>query len=271
MSKSGGMARFFWTTMVVAVVVYVVFAVIMLVYLPRKVKLAESRLPGIQQAIAECAADQLLLSKRVTALTDQGIKEGHPKVDILNRMLSDPDLNRLALNYTGFDFATARSSFLTAIKHSRDLLKSQKSVYTKEKEQKDFVAQKLRQLESRRKYLLNISKSTHDEHASERELHDIEEQISHYRGIEWSRELKNEKGKDTYANAGAQLEAQLFNLATDCEKNTIIALERSIAERKGTFVKDEQQTILLRNVYDKLNIWPLPALQKLFFDGSQPL
>ena len=65
MGKSGGMARFFWTTMVVAVVVYIVFAVIMLVYLPRKIEMAESRLPGIQQAIAECAADQTVLLRNV--------------------------------------------------------------------------------------------------------------------------------------------------------------------------------------------------------------
>lgn len=263
--EAKGKSRLLLKAIAAVILAYVAFAAVMLWYLPRKIEMEESRLPGIQQAIKECASDQLLMSKRVSEITDQGMKDGKPKITILSRMLADSDLNRLALNYIGTDFSTTRSAFLTSVKHSRDLLKNQESIYVKEEERKDFVAQKLKRLESRKKFLLSAPKNNHDRRADYYELQDIDSQIAHYRGIEWSREMKNEKGKDTYANAGAQLESHLFALATDCEKNTIIVLEQAIAQRKVAFQKDEQRTIMLRSMYDKLNIWPLPALRRLFF------
>ena len=271
MGNSNVVTKVFCVVIAVIAMAYIVFAAVVLWYLPKKIEMEESRLPGIQQAIKECAADQLLLSKRVNAITDQGMKDGKSKVIILSRMLSDVDLNRLASNYIGSDFATTRSSFLSAVKHSRDLLKSQEAIYVKEEERKDVIVKKLKRLESRKKFLLNAPKNAHDRRVDYLELADIDDQIAHYRGIEWSRELKNESGKDTYVHAGVQLESHLFKLATDCERNTLITLERIIAERKGTFVKDEQRTVMLRTIYDKLNIWPLPALRRLFFGGNQSL
>ena len=255
---------------------YVVFATVMIWYFPKRIALEESRLPGIKSVIAETTSDQLLLSKRINEIVDWAKVENKKKVDVVYTMLSDADVNRLALNYIGRDFATYKSSFVSEIKHARELLKKQRDIYIKENEKADDLKKKLRILESRKKFLYE-EPGGHghaywgvDGHSESwyLKMNDIDSQIHKLREIELAREVKNLNSKDIYANAQALLEKHLFSIARDYEQKTIVILEKVIAERKVAFKNDEQRILLLRDRYSAFNVWPLPAMQRFFFKGD---
>ena len=252
---------------------YVLFAVVMIWHMPKKVALEESRIAGIKSAIAEIVGDQLLLSKRVNEIVDRAKAKDRKNVDVVYTMLSDADVNRLALNYIGRDFATYKSSFVSEIKHARELLRKQRDIYIKENETTDDLKKKLRILESRKKFLYE-EPSGHGHaywgvqgHTENwyRKMDDIDSQLHQLRAVDLARDVKNLNSKDAYVSAQALLEKHLFTLARDYEQKTIVLLEKVIAERKIAFQNDEQRILLLRDRYDALNVWPLPAMRRFFF------
>lgn len=257
----------FWGAVCLAAV-YVLFAVVMIWHLPKKIALEESRIPGIESAIAEIAGDQLLLSKRINEIVDKANGERRKKVDIVHSMLSDADVNRLALNYLGRDFSTYKSAFASEVKHARDLLKTQRDTYIKETEKADDLKRKLRVLESRKKFLCEEFSGQNRSRRNEswyRKMDDVDSQIHQLREVDLARDIKNLNSKDAFTTAQALLEKHLFALARDYEQKTIVLLEKVIAERKISFQNDEQRILLLRDRYDALNVWPLPDMRRFFF------
>ena len=261
----------FWLVAAVCLTaVCAIVAAAMIWYMPEHIARDESRMLAIQQAMAECSADQRTLSKRVAEITDQVVKEGRNKTVAVYRMLSDADLNRLALNYMETDFATSRSSFVGEVKHSRELFKKQKASEDGEKKEREAVSRKLQRLESKKKFLSNEPAASRDH----RELADVESQIRDLRKVELDkfnkisqkRMMKSGNGLNATAAVEAQLEAHLFKIAEDYEKNSVVALERAIAARKRAFQQDEQRIAMVRSIYDRLNVWPFPTLRRLFVE-----
>ena len=248
------------------VVVYVMFAVVMIVYLPKRIAFEEARLPGIKSAIAEMVNDQLLLSKRINAILDQTNQENSKKVDIVYKMLSDSDINRIALNYLGWDFAMHKSSFAGEVKHVRELMRQQKSNSEKESEEKDSIRRKIRELEFRKRFLYEEIGGHSSRVAFGQKLSDIETQIHSLKACELSSNHKSANTKDGYADVQSQQEKRLFGIARDYEQKTIVVLERVIAQRKTLFQADERRIVLLRHRYDALDMWPFPALRRALYE-----
>ena len=258
---------------VFAVFGYVVLASLVLWYMPKRIAKDEMRVPAIQRAVAECAADQHLLSFRIRAVADEVHKNNGNKIAIVHGLLSDNDINRLALNYLGADFVLVRTSFTEQIRHSYALLKAQKDVFVKENEKEDDLKKKLRELESRKKFLLDApglvsgtwtDSPSRDKHYQK--LSDIDSQLHHLRAIEVAHQQKNRYTKDVYVTEKAKLEKTVFGVCELYERKTIKLLERTIAERKAAFQGDIHRISMLRDTYDALNIWPLPALRRAFFN-----
>lgn len=232
-------------------------------YLPSVIRVNESRLPAVQQAISEVSADQLLLSRTVREITDRVIKSGAGKAVAVHEMLSDDVINRLALNYMGSDFASLRSMFAGQIKHIRTVGRLQSDMYDNKIKAENKLKKKLRKLESRKKFLLmtrtsSVSGNNHEQWAAwQREMSDIDSQIHYLRGLDWGQELQKGNAKNSEENIKAQQANMIFEISTDYEMKTIVQLERAIAARRMEYLGVESRVVMLRNRLNSLSIWPL--------------
>jgi hypothetical protein len=225
----------------------------------------ENRLPAIQQAISEISKDQLLLSQTISKITDKVIDSGKGKDVMVREMLSNPVINRLALNYMGSDFSTQKSMFLAQIRHVKAVSKQQSDIARKRSNEENKVKDELKKLESKKKFLLMSRGSVvpggyngHQQWAAwQREMYDIDSQIYKLRDLA----LTQSFNKDATQNSGENIKIKqantIFEVATEYEKNTVVRLEHAIVVRRMSYVKDEATVIMLKDRLNTLSIWPL--------------
>ena len=115
-------------------------------YLPKQIMLIDNRMTAIQQAISELSKDQLLLSQTVSDITDRAVETDRGKELTVREMLSNPVINRLALNYLGRDFSSQKSMFEGQIKHIKAVSKTQLGVRQKKDKAENELKDKLKKV-----------------------------------------------------------------------------------------------------------------------------
>ncbi len=244
------------------------YASYVLWYLPTMIRTGENRLPAIQQAILEISKDQILLSQTISDITDKMIDSGKGKESMVREMLSNPIINRLALNYMGSDFSTQKSMFLGQIKHIKSVGKMQADMLKKKSNAEKELKDKLKKLESKKKFLLMTRGSAisggyhgHEQWAVwQREMHDLNSQIYELRDLVLGRELQQGVTKDSKENTKANQSNSIFTISAEYEKNTVVQLERVIASRRMAYVKDESTVVMLKERLNAISVWPLSLL-----------
>ena len=237
-----------------------------LYYLPKQIMLIDNRMPAIQQAISELSKDQVLLSQIVSDITDRVVGANRGKEFAVREMLLDPVINRLALNYLGRDFSSQKSMFEGWIKHIKGVSKSQLGVRLKKDKAEKELKDKLKKLESKKRFLL-MSRSTvvsgrnYEQFASwQREMDDIDSQIFYLRGLVLGRDMQKGEVGNTSEGIRINQNKTIFGVATEYERNTIVQLENAIVARRSSYMKEEARTILLRDRLNVMSVWPLSNL-----------
>ena len=242
----------------------VLYASYVLWYLPALIRTNEDRLPAIQQAILEISKDQILLSQTISDITDRMINSGKGKEAMVREMLSNSVINRLALNYMGADFSTQKSMFLGQIKHIKSVGKIQTDMLKKKSDAEKELKDKLRDLESKKKFLLMTRGSAisggrygHEQWAVwHREMHDLNSQIYELRDLVLGHELRQGVTKDSKENTKATQANSIFAISTEYEKNSVVQLERAIASRRMEYMKEESSVAKLKERLDALTSGP---------------
>ena len=234
-----------------------------LLYLPKVVKANEDRILAVQHAISEVSKDQLLLSQTISDIADRVIASGKGKEDMVRELLSNPVVNRLALNYMGIDFATQKGMFYGAIKHARSVKNTKTDVRRRRIGTEKELKAKLKKLESKKRFLLAtrssaVSGYSHSQWAVwQREMDDIDSQIHYLRELVLGENLQRGKVMDKEDDAKAQYSKTILEIATEYEKNTIVQLERAIASRRMAYMEDEARIVILRDRFNAMAFWPL--------------
>jgi len=263
-------------TLVVLAVGYLAVGVGAWRVLPGKIAEAERKRVGVTMALAKIANDQLLVSKRISAITAQTLNKGQDKAAQVSMLLGDPTLNRMAQTYLGADWAVVRSSFVGSVKHLRDLLRMQKA------DRKNYVNrlnEKIKELEREKNHLLNMSVPTYrgerDDGAIEgrgnvsqeqwhRKLKDIDRQLWAYRSSNTYREyLEKDKTAEHEVEKKAQNESVIYKLAVDCEIQTVRQLVQVMTEKATALSDEEAEPERLRHLMSYFNIWPLNKMANM--------
>lgn len=249
---------------IIAVIVYAALGVAAGYLLPKKIEEAESKLPGIGIAISRIATDQLRVSERQREITALTLGKGGSKIEEVSMMLSDPELNRLALTYLGADWSIQRSSFLGSVSHSRKLLKVQKEERMRED---SLLNKKIKELENRKHSLQNrlkASPGSSAERATLIELNDVERQLITFRSSNTYREyIEKDNISSQHIEAKAKNEDELFKIACQYQVQTIGALNQEMSEKLGELRFEEAEPSRLRWQMSLFNVWPLNLVCKM--------
>lgn len=249
---------------IVAIIAYAALGIAAGYLLPRKIKEAEGKLPGIGVAISRIATDQLRVSERMRDITALTLGKGGSKIEEVSMLLGDPELNRLALTYLGSDWSVQHSSFLGSVNHSRKLLKVQKEERMGEE---TLLNKKIKELENRKRSLQNQLKTprgTSADRAWHVEMNDIERQLVTFRSSNTYREyIEKDNAAAQHVEAKAKNEDALFKLACQYQAQTIGALNQEMAEKLGALRFEEAEPSRLRWQMSLFNIWPLNLICKM--------
>ena len=249
---------------IVAVIAYAALGVAAGYLLPKKIAEAEAKLPGIGVAISRIATDQLCVSERMRQITALTLGKGGSKIEEVSMMLGDSELNRLALTYLGADWSVQRSSFLGNVNHSRKLLKVQKEERMGEE---TLLNKKIKELENRKRSLQNQMKSPHGSSADRAwriEFDDVERQLLAFRSSNTYREyIEKDNASAKHIEVKAKNEDELFKLASQCQAQTIGALNQVMAEKLGALRFEEAEPSRLRWQMSFFNVWPLNLICKM--------
>jgi hypothetical protein len=262
------MKKIILTLSVLFILIGVLYASYVLWYLPALIRTNEDRLPAIQQAILEISKDQILLSQTISDITDRMINSGKGKEAMVREMLANSVINRLALNYMGADFSTQKSMFLGQIKHIKSVGKIQTDMLKKKSDAEKELKDKLRNLESKKKFLLMTRGSAisggrhgHEQWAVwQREMHDLNSQIYELRDLVLGQKLQQGTIKDSREDTKANQANSIFTISAEYERNTVVQLERVIASRRMAYMKDESTVVMLRERLNAISVWPLSLL-----------
>ena len=247
--------------LLVIVVGYIAVAIAAWHILPKMIVDSDRRLIGVRLAIAKLSNDQLVLSQRMLAITDATLGKGKSKVDEVTALLSDPDINHLAVIYMGSDWAIQKSSFMGAVSHMRELVKTQLDA---RKNYKSKLAEKIEKLEARKKSLGIQLRSPSTERAWHVEMRDIEEQLSRLRNLNaHSEEMQSDADARRAIEDNAKNEAEIFKLATDYQGKTVGALSETIAVKLGELRVEENKPERLRRIMSPFNIWPINLISRM--------
>ena len=254
---------------IVVVVCYAVVGVAAGLLLPAKIEEAERKLPGIGAAISRIAADQLRVSERMRDITAKTLERGGSKIDEVSMMLGDAELNRLALAYLGADWSVSRSSFLGSVNHSRNLLKTQRK---EQLEAGSLLSQKIKELENRKRSLQHQMKAPHGSSADRAwhvEMNEVDRQLLAYRGSSTYQEyVEKDRANAKHVEAKAKNEDALFQLASQCQVQTIGALNQVMAVKIGELRFEEAEPSRLRQRMSFFNIWPLNLICRMPVEGN---
>lgn len=261
------------------VVGYVLLAIVAWCIVPKKLADAEQRLFGVRLAIVHVEQDQILLSQRIRAVTDQTLGKGLGKEAEVIGLLSDPDINHLALVYLGADWATQRSGLMGAVRHLREVFNMQKvdrqGVIDRRKERGEERLRMVKELERRKKslglQLAALDWRSMSAHSKRIELEDVERQLALYRDRHayWDTQerdaVRQDQQEETFSQARAKMEAEVFRLASDYQTMTVGTLARVLAEKLGDLKTEANRPTHLRRLMSPFNIWPINMI------GDMPL
>lgn len=242
----------------------------------------ERRLFGVRIAIAQLEQDQILLSQRIQAVTDQTIGKGRPKEEEVAALLADPDINRLAFVYLGADWAIQRSGLLGAAAHLRELFDLQMSDRKGARDRLDRREvedkRKIKELERRKRslglQLTPLNRRGNGFASKQMELDDVERQLTLYRNrrVYWETQrfddAQRDKMDEAFAEARAKTEAEVFRLASEYQAQTVGTLTRVMAEKLGELKQEANRPTHLRRFMSPFNIWPVNRICRMPLEGT---
>ena len=265
-----------------AVATYLVFAFVAWRTVPKMVADAERRLFGVRVAIARLEQDQILLSQRIQAVTDQTLGKGRPKEEEVAALLADPDINRLAFVYLGADWAIQRSGLVGAAAHLREMFELQMSDRKGTRDRLDRREaedkRKIRELEQRKRslglQLTTLNRRGNGFASKQLELDDVERQIFLYRDrrVYWETQrlddAQRDKTDEAFAEARAKTEAEVFRLASEYQAQTVGTLTRVMAAKLGELKQEANRPTHLRRFMSPFNIWPVNRICRMPLEGE---
>lgn len=265
-----------------AVGTYSILAFVAWRTVPKMVNDVERRLFGVRLAIARLEQDQILLSQRIQAVTDQTLGKGLPKEEEVAALLADPDINRLAFVYLGADWAIQRSGLVGSAAHLRDLFNQQKSdrqgarnrLDRREAEDK----RKIKELERRKRslglQLTTLNRRGNGFASKQLELEDVERQIALYRDrrVYWETQrfddAQRNKTDEVFAEARAKTEAEVFRLASEYQAQTVGTLTRVMAAKLSELKLEANRPTHIRRFMSPFNIWPVNRICRMTLEGE---
>lgn len=247
---------------------YLALAVVASLLAPKMIADSERRLFGIRLATARVEQDQILLSQRIQDTISQTLDKGQSKNEEVAVLLTDPDINRLALVYLGADWSVQRSEFIGAVAHLRREIKlqteSKKKLETQTVALEKQTASRVKELERRKRCIsLQLSFLKGDDHRAKLdELNDVDRQLlllrdrADYHDLTYQKHLAHKETEDKLIEAHAKTEAEVFRLASEYQAKTLGTLARILAEKRSELTVEANRPNRLRQLMSPFNIWP---------------
>lgn len=271
------MKKKFCIVLSVLVGLYLISAVVAWLMVPKMCADMERRLFGVRLEAARVEQDQILLSQRIRAITEQTLGKGGAKEQEIAALLADPDINRLAHVYLGADWAIQRSGLLGAVSHLRGQFSLQKhdreSAQKRMDKRKADLERRVKELESRKRNIIMrigmVGNHSSGRMAMQAELDDVERQLMHCRDRHdhWDTEAWNDVRRDkideTFAEAHAKTESEVFRVVSEYQDNTVGTLSRVMAERLARLKVEANKPDRLRRFMSVFNIWPLNRIGRM--------
>ena len=266
----------------IAVTVYIVLAVVAWLIVPKMIADSEGRLFGVRIAIARLEQDQILLSQRIQAVIDQTLGKGRLKDEEVATLLADPDINHLALVYLGADWVIQRSELIGVAAHMRNQFsqqkKDRKNTLKRLDQNEDEVLQKIKELERRKRGITTqmplMNRRSSSFMSAMHELEEVDRQLVLYRDrhiyLDTKRfnDVQRNKIDETFAEAHAKTEAEIFRLASEYESKTVGTLARVMAEKLGELRFEANKPTHLRRFMSPFNIWPINQICRMPLEGE---
>ena len=261
---------------------YLALAVAASLVIPKMIVDSERRLFGVRLAAVRVEQDQILLSQRIQDVTNRTLGKGGSKDEEVAALLADPDINRLAFVYLSADWAVQRSGFVGAAAHLRREVRlqqeAQKKIEAQTIELENQMAQRIKDLERRRKSLniqLSLSNRKSQNHQAKLdELSDIDRQLwlcrdrSDYHDHTYRRHLERKEVDEKFIEAHARAEAEVFRLASEYQDKTVGTLTRVLAEKLGELKVEANKPDRLRRLMSPFNIWPVNLICRMPLEGG---
>lgn len=254
---------------------YLALAVVASLLAPKMIADSERRLFGIRLATARVEQDQILLSQRIQDTISQTLDKGQSKDEEVAVLLTDPDINRLALVYLGADWSVQRSEFIGAVAHLRREIKlqteSKKKLETQTVALEKQTASRVKELERRKRCIslqLSFLKGA-DHRAKLDELNDVDRQLlllrdrADYHDLTYQKHLAHKETEDKLIEAHAKTEAEVFRLASEYQAKTLGTLARILAEKRSELTVEANRPNRLRQLMSPFNIWPINRICRM--------
>lgn len=254
---------------------YLALAVVASLLAPKMIADSECRLFGIRLATARVEQDQILLSQRIQDTISQTLDKGQSKDEEVAVLLTDPDINRLALVYLGADWSVQRSEFIGAVAHLRREIKlqteSKKKLETQTVALEKQTASRVKELERRKRCIsLQLSFLKGDDHRAKLdELNDVDRQLlllrdrADYHDLTYQKHLAHKETEDKLIEAHAKTEAEVFRLASEYQAKTLGTLARILAEKRSELTVEANRPNRLRQLMSPFNIWPINRICRM--------
>ena len=232
----------FW----IAVFLVVYIGVGLLVGLCLSLKIERKR-KGVEVALAVLIADQLRVTDRMLVITGRTLDAGRSMLAEMREVLADRELNQIALSYMGKDWSGERSELLGCIERRRKEIRMCQ-------EEKSVLKNRIKELENRKKSLSHYLKMP-SSNARERMI-----AISGInRQLEW---LKSSvEARDAHIKSSAT--GKLDGMVVKCRNETIVALQKSLADRLEMLRKEESSISCLQMAFRWLEVWPVSWLVEI--------
>lgn len=254
---------------------YLALAVVASLLAPKMIADSERRLFGIRLATARVEQAQILLSQRIQDTISQTLDKGQSKDEEVAVLLTDPDINRLALVYLGADWSVQRSEFIGAVAHLRREIKlqteSKKKLETQTVALEKQTASRVKELERRKRCIsLQLSFLKGDDHRAKLdELNDVDRQLlllrdrADYHDLTYQKHLAHKETEDKLIEAHAKTEAEVFRLASEYQAKTLGTLARILAEKRSELTVEANRPNRLRQLMSPFNIWPINRICRM--------
>lgn len=254
---------------------YLALAVVASLLAPKMIADSERRLFGIRLSTARVEQDQILLSQRIQDTISQTLDKGQSKDEEVAVLLTDPDINRLALVYLGADWSVQRSEFIGAVAHLRREIKlqteSKKKLETQTVALEKQTASRVKELERRKRCIsLQLSFLKGDDHRAKLdELNDVDRQLlllrdrADYHDLTYQKHLAHKETEDKLIEAHAKTEAEVFRLASEYQAKTLGTLARILAEKRSELTVEANRPNRLRQLMSPFNIWPINRICRM--------
>lgn len=239
----------------VALIGYVGVGLVCCSYLSKKV---ERDRKGITVAIAAVKSDQVMVSERLHAIIGRTLDAGHLRIDETREMLSDPELNRIAISYTGSDWSGKRREFLSNVaqvrKFNSERLKKEREL----REERLTLEKTVKELENRKRGLSHQLKAPRL--ADDRRRHvaaaEIDCQLNELRRRLNLLRMSSTKDDQNEDGDIRKLDA----LTAKCQNETIEVLRREMSDRLEKLLSEGGRISGAQAVLRIFDIWPVNLL-----------